>query len=373
MNHLRWHVVRKTVPIPLTIRTNIRSSSVVLSRDGRHLVVGGGATVHLSILDAETLALQEQIPTRGDTTNSVQSVMSGRYILANASRGRIAWRNLRVNRARDLFVLDGLTLELIGVVQLGENLGNIHDLGDGTVLVPSVQSRRLSRLDLATLTVVEGIRTAERDFLPTNISVRDDGAIALVTEGAYLGRVAVGTEVLVMDPQHPAERSRFEFYGGLQHPRGSLFHPDGRHILIADRKAHALVTLDWVQRRTADTRPIGDYPEDIGWMPDRREVWITFDGNRGERKVALVEVTTGQLTEFHLPGHTTNAPVFSPDGRMMYVPLSDQNGVGVIDLKRRIVIDFIATTKQASDLAISADGRRLYVAHHGGTHVSLLE
>jgi DNA-binding beta-propeller fold protein YncE len=342
-----------------------------LTADGRWLVVGGAATAYLSILDAQTLAPLKKIKTAGDATDNLISVDGGRKIVATAG-----YSLYRSNAARHLFVLDARAEpELLGKVEVGINPGFHLNLGDGTVLVPAVHGQRITRVDTRDKKALESMSTRKWRFHPTWASGRSDQRIAVITGGAFRGgRMPFGEKLLVLDPMSPSKRARFEFYRGLAQPRGALFHPDGRHILVANRLKHTLAILDWVDRQTVGQIPVGRYPEALGMMPDGKTAWLVYSARRSENpRLTFIDLEHGTVSDVALPGATVGKPVTSPDGRMLYVPVKKRNGVAVIEVQGHRLIDFIETQATPGGLVIHPLGDRLYVVQKKGTLVSMVQ
>jgi DNA-binding beta-propeller fold protein YncE len=381
--HLRWNVLRKVASIPRSSsHALIEASSLALTQDESLLVVGTATRTSLVLLDPETLEVLDTIHT-GDGTGQICAVDEGRYMVAWATQGRIKKRRgkrANFSHATEVFILDGLSGQLLHRVDVGENIGMLHDLDDGTVLITAVQGQRISRVDLESGRVLESVSTRKEGFSPGYITGRPDGRIGVVTGGVYRASVggsrsrAQGTEVLVLDPMRPKERSRFEVFDGLKHPRSVLFHPDGRHILVAERGNDTLVTLDWVSRRTVDVMQVPHHPELLGLLPGGTTAYLSYDG---AERITRVNLATGALEHTVLPGTPRvwgqSGPVVSADERFLYVPVRNEHGVAVIELSSFGMIDFIDTPKAVSSLAISGRGDVLFATLGDGHYVARIE
>jgi DNA-binding beta-propeller fold protein YncE len=196
----------------------------------------------------------------------------------------------------------------------------------------------------------------------------------VVTAGVYSGSHARGSELLVMDPMFPAERSRYEMVDGLKHPRSVLFHPDGQHILIAEHRNDTLVVLDWVSMRTVEERPVEHRPELLGMLPGGVHAYLSYDG---AKRFTRINLATGGLDTVVLPGTPrawgSSGPVVSRDERYIYVPVGNKDGIAVIALEDFSLVDFIDTPKDVGSLVMNERGDVLFATLGDGHYVARIE
>lgn len=379
---LRWFAVRQDARVATSPRLRlIKRSSVMLSDDESRLLVASSARSSLAVLDAFTLGELERVSTI-DSVDSLLLTRDGRFVVAWGTFGRLA-RNLWASLARggsgmvpsnEVFVLDHRNFQLLHRIDVGQNVGAPAELSDGTLLVPAVQGRRLSRLDLAvgeSLAALDTRRHAER-FIPTTAAIRSDDLLAAVTAGAFVagsGR-EVGDRVLFCDPREPANRARLTVFRGLEHPRGIVFLPDGRHLVIADRRANAMVLLDWVDQRLVARLPVAPRPDQIGWLRDGRTLWVL---HATTPVLTLLDPMTGAVAVRRLGGVPSGPPALSPNGQWLYVPTGGADGVSVLHLPEARLVDHIPTPEWVAGLALSRDGARLFAALRDGGRVVRIE
>lgn len=353
----------------------IDDASAQLSEDERTLFVGASSSTSVHLVDTDSLQRVRGIRT-GDGTDNIDRVAAGRYILASATFGRWSTSRAFTYRAADeVFVIDGRTLESLGTVRVGQNVGTMADLGDGTVLVTAVAGKRVARVDLSSAQEIDTLNLRRDAFHPGHVTVRSDGAIGVVTGGVYQMAIdrgssrPIGDDLLILDPRAPSERSRLEFFRGLEHPRGALFMPDGRHVLVAERGRGALLVLDWVAGRTEASVDLAPRPEAIGWL-DPQWLWVRHDQ---VAELSLLRASDGHLRTVTLPGESAANPVLSADGLYLYLPVADPHGVAVIQVATTAIVDLIRLDWRPSSVVATSDGSRLYVTHSTGRHVSVIE
>ena len=131
----------------------------------------------------------------------------------------------------------------------------------------------------------------------------------------------------------------------------------------------------------------GNSPAGVVASPDGTRVYVA---NTGSNTVSVFNTATGQLidtnpnvagTQSISVGSSPSALAISADGKRLYVANTGSNSVSVIDTITNKRIDAnpsifavdIAVGSLPSALAISADGKRLYVANTGSNSVSVID
>ena len=378
---LRWRVVRAEQRLPMEISARVVfNGDIALSSDERKLLVGGSGRVDLAVLDAETLALEREIDTR-DAVDNFYLTRDGRHIVASASFGRVYVRRAGWLRggvsllpADDIYILDRRTLELCHRVKVGQNVGSLAELRDGTVLVPAVEGRRITRVDVDTGRVLARLdtRRLDRKFVPTRALVRADDRVGMVTGGAFSLRVGgrggsrpVGSSVLLFDPLAHDQRNRLTVVRELEHPLDARYLADGRHVLVTDAATDDIVVVDWLSGVVRSRRPVPDRPAYFVEDGESRLVVVHL----GARLSAL-DLATGEVSSLELPSRAYDFER-SPCGRFLYLGL--RSGVGVVRLADLRLVDVIPTTLAVVAVALDRAGTRLYAVEGEGRYVAPIE
>jgi len=377
--HLRFHTIRQSVVLPLELSIALYfNAGLVLSTDETKLLVASSARTNLLVLDADTLTILDVIPTSASIDN-LQVVDEGRFVVAWATFGRRSKSGSKYRQARDLLILDRSDFSLKHTVSVGENIGAVADVSQGRVLVSAVQSETIALVDLDKGEVISQQSTANEKFSPGDVAVRPDSKIAMVSGGVFRQQMlggpqtqsrATGSQVLLLDPLDPANHARMTFFPKLQHPRGLLFHPNGRHVFVADDQQNALVILDWVARRTQETIALADAPEDLGFFPGGQRLWIRHSG---APMLSVVDLENGRIKEVTLPNVAMTQPVFSPDGEVFYVGTAMPSVIAVISVETLKLVDEIELPIFPHQLQITRDGKRLFAALGAGINVIRVE
>src|SRR4030095_8313456 len=83
-----------------------------------------------------------------------------------------------------------------------------------------------------------------------------------------------------------------------------------------------------------------------------------------ESTVAVVDTAKGQVIASIPAGHTTLAPVLSPDGQTLFVCNRFNDEVAFIDLAARKTVQRVPVPREPVAAAITADGKFLFGANH---------
>jgi YVTN family beta-propeller protein len=111
---------------------------------------------------------------------------------------------------------------------------------------------------------------------------------------------------------------------------------------------------------------VGSHPNAVLWSKDGR-LFVACSGDNSVGVIQngkVVETIKTSIDPYAPIGSTPDALALSPDGKRLYVANADNNDVAVIDIsdaKESRVLGFIPTGWYPSALAISHDGKRLFI------------
>ena len=150
------------------------------------------------------------------------------------------------------------------------------------------------------------------------------------------------------------------------------------YSLVLDRAGDTLYVSNWGSRSvsvidTASMKPrsviaVGNNPNDMVLAPDGRLFVACSNENSvyviDTRTARPIEVISTAMYKMAPVGSTPNALALDPAGKMLFVANADNNNVAVVNIAEREVSNvagFIPTAWYPASLALSADGKSLYV------------
>ena len=149
-------------------------------------------------------------------------------------------------------------------------------------------------------------------------------------------------------------------------PYGAVLSPDGKTLAVSNWGGESVSLLDPETLAERAQIPTGSHPNEMLWDAKGR----LFVANSGANSVSVIE--KGKVTETiktsldpkALVGSTPDALAITRDGKRLYVANADNNDVAVINIAEKgdsKMLGFIPTGWYPTALALAADGRKLYI------------
>jgi YVTN family beta-propeller protein len=152
---------------------------------------------------------------------------------------------------------------------------------------------------------------------------------------------------------------------------GLGFSRDGKYIVSLSVTSNTVTVIATLDNSIVSQTYVDRQPHEAFFSADNRTVWV---GTRGVDTVSIVDGLRGTLIERVSSYGGPSKVLFSPDGLTAYVNHIRAPYIDVIDVPSRRHISNITGLADvfSSDMMLSADGRRLWVAHKMVGKVSIV-
>jgi YVTN family beta-propeller protein len=156
-----------------------------------------------------------------------------------------------------------------------------------------------------------------------------------------------------------------------RNPLSVAFTPDGGKAFVSNAgdgtQAGSISVIDVASRTVIATLPAGISPGGVAVSPDGTQVFVANWGTSGgSGSITVVDATTDTVVDtISGLGSASNAVVFSPDGGTAYVANAAAGTVSVIDASTETVVHTLSLNGWVWDLAVSPDGREVWVTIDG--------
>ncbi|WP_375772012.1 hypothetical protein NR798_14360 [Archangium gephyra] len=157
----------------------------------------------------------------------------------------------------------------------------------------------------------------------------------------------------------PAERFRNHYLtplSGVVRVGEELWTANGPSYTVS-----RLAKVDGTYWRTFAEVTVGEWPSALAW---REPLPYVLVAHRGSDTVGFIDRARGVLVDSLWVGDEPSGLALSPDGRRLYVSLATQRQVAVVDLSLREVVARVEVGFDPRALALSPDGQRLFVASY---------
>ncbi|MDT7557511.1 MAG: molecular chaperone DnaK [Pseudonocardiales bacterium] len=159
-------------------------------------------------------------------------------------------------------------------------------------------------------------------------------------------------------------------------PQSGTITPDGKLAYVASTNTHSITLIDLATNGVVGGIPIAaGPPQFVAFTPDGRFAYVSvYDEIRNTGNAVVVVDTATRAVVASIPAEKfPYAIAVSPDGRQVYIPTHDVNLVSVVNTATNTVVQKIAVKPNPHSVAYSVNGRRAYVANHASNVVTVLD
>jgi YVTN family beta-propeller protein len=149
-------------------------------------------------------------------------------------------------------------------------------------------------------------------------------------------------------------------------PYAAELSPDGKTLAVSNWGAESVSLLDPETLKEIKVIHTGSHPNEMLWDSKGR-LFVANSGSNSVSVIANAEVTETIKTSLDpkaLVGSTPDALAMSHDGKRLYVANADNNDVAVIDVSEKgdsKTLGFIPTGWYPTAVAVSPDDRRIFI------------
>jgi YVTN family beta-propeller protein len=152
--------------------------------------------------------------------------------------------------------------------------------------------------------------------------------------------------------------------------------PDGAFAYVAGRAAGVVTVVETNSNKVVATIPIPDGPPQyLAFDPDGKRLYVSVfnDPDRSINEVAILDTTTNTVKAKIKVGTRPYALAVTPDGRQLYVPNHGDGTVSVIDTATEQLVTTITVKPNPHWVEFSEDGTRAYTANHESNLITVLD
>jgi DNA-binding beta-propeller fold protein YncE len=136
--------------------------------------------------------------------------------------------------------------------------------------------------------------------------------------------------------------------------------PDDRFVLVSNWCTWDLSVISTRKGKEVKRIPIGAYPRGIAVSPKGNAAYVAVMGGN---ELVRVDLRTWRTSSIGV-GAGPRAAEFHPSDRYIFVSLNAEGRVAKLDLRDGVVRSKVATGSAPRSLALSGDGRSLYVVNY---------
>ncbi len=271
---------------------------------------------------------------------------------------------------KSLAIVDPVQLKVLGRVHAGEDPHEVVATPDGKFAY--ISNYGAFSQPLHTLSVVD-----LTDRKP--LSVVDLGAL-LAPHGLAMvnGRVYFTAEGSKAIARYDPHKGRVDWTLGLGQNRTHMLvvKQDENRIFTSNVNSDTISILDHnengdVSGWNETIVPVGKGPEGFDVSPDGRELWAA---NSHDGSVSIIDVASKKVTQT-VPVHTkmANRLKFTPDGKLVLISDLQGGDLVVVDAASRKEIKRIPLGHGAAGILIPPDDSRVYVAVSPDNNIAVID
>lgn len=236
----------------------------------------------------------------------------------------------------------------------------------GTIVASNMNAASVSVVDVATGANLATIPTGQG---PHEVAVSHDGRWAVVS--IYGNRESVGSSLLVIDLQAPTVTRAIELGAGNERPHGIAFLPGDRTLLVTGEKAQRVLTVDFATGRIDSSMTTGQPATHM--IAASRDGKRAFTTNITGMTVSAIDVPSRNVRSTFTIGTRIEGIAVSPDGREVWVGGNESHNVMVLNGETGAVERTLPGFGMPYRLGITPDGKTAVISDPGAERIHLYD
>ncbi len=221
-----------------------------------------------------------------------------------------------------------------------------------TLLVGNKAEATVSLIDISSGEVK---RTAATGIGPHEIAVSGDGKLAVV---ANYGAETLGNTLTVIEMPQGEAVGTIDL-GKHTRPHGLVFLPDSRHLLVTTEGTKSVLKVDVYLGTVVQRIPTGQRVSHmLAYHPSGQRAFVS---NLGSASVSLLDIKNGDLLAFKGSGAGAEGIALSGDGRNLWVTNREEGSVSLFDGQHLTLRDKVEVAGFPIRAELTPDDRFLLV------------
>ncbi|WP_238947647.1 YncE family protein [Caldimonas brevitalea] len=230
----------------------------------------------------------------------------------------------------------------------------------GTVYTANERDGSITRIELQS----GAQQTTRLAVSPHNVQISPDGkrvlAVGVSSHAGHGGGGGAKGKLVVMEASSGSPEPVLLDAG--DHPAHVVTDAAGARAFVSDSGANVVHVIDLASQRSIGQVATDRYPHGLRLSPDGKTLYVA---NMRGGTVSVIDVDSLKETQRIAVGKGPVQVGFSPDGARAFVSLSAENRLGIIDTSKGRLVKKVAVGSMPIQMDATPDGRRVYVANQG--------
>lgn len=237
----------------------------------------------------------------------------------------------------------------------------------GTIVASNMNAHSVSIVDVGSGSTLATLQTGEG---PHEVAISHDGKRAVIS--IYGNRNAIGSSLMIVDLQSLTTSPRLvELGAGNQRPHGMAFLPDDKRLLVTGERAQRLLIVDLESGAIDSSMSTGQATTHM--VATSRDGTKAFTTNIAAMSVSAVDVASRAVKPAFPVGARIEGLAVSPDGREVWVGGNETKTVYVLNGETGAVSHTLTGFGMPYRIGITPDGKTAVVSDPGDEKIHIVD